>query len=976
MPISRRKRFSLRATLGYAVFAALWIFLSDRVLATFSDVTSITYFSTLKGLFFILVTAVMLWFTLQHVPDDAEASLSDEPPPQTSAAGVLWGLAIPLAAAAIQWAFWPAIQPIALLLFYPAVFAASWLGGGVAGIVATVLSAGLAWSVFMSGPNTSVVAIGVFFAMGILMSRVIEWLRQAEQQAGNSRFKALVEQSLAGIYIAQGEYLRYANPEFARMMGYDHPEQLINKVPWRDLVMPQDRASVIEQMQRRLDGLDQEMRHAFSGRRRDGSVVQLEVHGRSVPTKTGTVVIGLALDVSERQRTEAALLRSEQLLRAVIDGTTDAIFVKDQAGVYVMVNQSAAAFLGRPVDQVIGRTDHDLFSPESAALILAGDDDIKRNGATVTTEDRLTMRDGRKLTFLVTKGPMFDAQGQMAGMFGMARDITANVAAQEALRDKQALLDRMSTLAKVGGWSIDVATMRGTRTDGAARILDLDPSLPESMSITDGLRYFQGSDRSRISETMRRAIDQGERYAMELELISEQGVRKWIRTQGEPIWQDGKVVRIEGAIQDISEVQQARLALQAHQEHLEQTVRQRTVELETARQEAERLSQIKSEFLANMSHEIRTPLNGVLGLAQIGHRDHGGSAHQIFAQIIDSGRLLLGIINDILDFSKIEAGKLNIETLPVNLRELLARATAQFSERAHAKGIGLHTHVSPELPVLCESDPLRLEQILLNLLSNAVKFTVQGEVSVSAAARGGQLVLTVADTGIGMSTQQLSELFRPFEQADGSTTRQYGGTGLGLSITKRLVEMLGGEVHAHSELGQGTRFEVVLPLVSTPPAAARPMSIGEGEPVGDEVAAVAQVGQRLAGLRVLAAEDNQVNQWVLNELLQIEGALVTMVDGGQDALACLAQNGAQAFDVVLMDIQMPGMDGYETTRRIKAMAPDLPVIGQTAHAMAEERIKCLAVGMVDLVVKPINLEDLVKTVGRHARVNRLATDVG
>ncbi|CAH0351448.1 PAS domain S-box protein [Aquabacterium sp. CECT 9606] len=968
MPISRRKRFSLWATLGYAVFAALWIFLSDRVLATFSDVTSITHYSTLKGFLFILLSALMLWFTLQHVPDDTEASLYDQPPPKGPLASVLCGLATPLVAATIQWAFWSAIQPIALLLFYPAVFAASWIGGGLAGLVATALSAALAWFVFMSAQNTSVVAIGVFFVMGILMSRVIEWLRQAEQQVGNNRFKALVEQSLAGIYIVQGEHLRYANPEFARMMGYDHPEQLMNKVPWRDLVMPEDQAEVVKQMQSRLDGLDQELRQAFSGRRRDGSAVQLEIHGRGVPTPTGTVVIGLALDVSERHRTEAALLRSEQLLRAVIDGTTDAIFVKDQRGRYLMVNQSAANFLGRPIDQTIGRTDHDLFSPESAALILAGDEEIRRNGVTVTTEDPLTMRDGRRLTFLVTKGPLFDAQGQTAGMFGIARDITANVAVQEALREKQALLDRMSTLAKVGGWSIDVTTMQGTRTDGAARILDLDPSLPESMSITDGLRYFQGDERRKISETMRRAVDLCQSYTLELELVSDKGVRKWIRSQGEPILENGKVVRVEGAIQDISEVQQARLALQAHQEHLEQTVRQRTVELETARQEAERLSQIKSEFLANMSHEIRTPLNGVLGLAQIGHRDHGGSAHQIFAQIIDSGRLLLGIINDILDFSKIEAGKLHIETLPVNLKELLSRATAQFQDRAQAKGIGLHTHLSPELPVLCNSDPLRLEQILLNLLSNAVKFTMQGEVSVSASARDGQLVLTVADTGIGMSAQQLSELFRPFEQADGSTTRQYGGTGLGLSITKRLVEMLGGEVHARSEPGQGTQFEVVLPLTAAPPAGLRTLSANEGAPARpDEERAVPQVGQRLAGLRVLAAEDNQVNQWVLNELLQIEGTLVTMVDSGQDALACLAKNGEQAFDVVLMDIQMPGMDGYETTRRIKAMAPDLPVIGQTAHAMAEERGKCMAAGMADLVVKPINLEDLVKTVGRHAR---------
>ncbi|RZK99648.1 MAG: PAS domain S-box protein [Rubrivivax sp.] len=962
MPISRRKRFSLRATLLYGVFAALWILLSDRVLAAFSDLGSITHFSTLKGLFFILVTALMLWFTLQHVPEEAEPGpVLDDHRPKASLISLLWGVGLPIAATAVQWSFWSTISPIALLLFYPAVFAASWLGGWLSGVVATALSAAFAWSVFMSGQASSVVAIGVFCAMGLLMSLVLEWLRQAEHEAGNTRFKALVEQSLAGIYIVQGEHLLYANPQFAHMLGYDSPEQIVQRVPLMDLVMPQDQTEVARQWQRRFDKPDQELRHAFTGRRRDGSAVQLEVHGRVMASKGGPVVIGLVLDVSERHGTEAALQRSEQLLRAVIDGTTDAVFAKDRDGRYLMANQSASNFLGRPIDQIVGHDDHDIFPPETAALIVAGDERLKQTRTTCTTEDHLTLRNGQQLTFLVTKGPIFDAQGELAGMFGMARDMTATLAAQEALRDKQVLLDRMSILAKVGGWSIDMGTMRGSRTDGAARILDLDPSLPSSLVFTGGMEYFADRERGLIKQALLDAVEHGQAFAMELALTSHLGVRKWIRTQGEPIWQDGRVVRIEGAIQDISEVQQARQALQAHQEHLEHTVRQRTAELDAARQEAERLSQIKSEFLANMSHEIRTPLNGVLGLAQIGHRDHTGSAHQIFARILDSGRLLLGIINDILDFSKIEAGKLHIEALPVNLAELLARATSQFHDRALAKGIGLHTRLSPDLPALCESDPLRLEQILLNLLSNAIKFTTQGEVNVSATARDGRLVLTVADTGIGMSPQQVSELFRPFEQADGSTTRQYGGTGLGLSITKRLVEMLGGEVHARSAPGQGTQFDVVLPLVAVQPPEPPPSAVHD-----QAASAEPQVGQRLAGLRVLAAEDNQVNQWVLSELLQIEGVLVTMVDSGAQALARLEDGGASNFDLVLMDIQMPSMDGYEATRRIKLTAPALPVIGQTAHAMAEERSKCLAAGMVDLVVKPINLEDLVSTLRRHA----------
>ena len=455
-------------------------------------------------------------------------------------------------------------------------------------------------------------------------------------------------------------------------------------------------------------------------------------------------------------------------------------------------------------------------------------------------------------------------------------------------------------------------------------------------------------------------MENGEPYAMELQLTSTQGQTKWIRTQGAPVWQDGRVVRIEGAIQDISEVQQARAELQAHQERLEQMVSERTAELEAARHEAERLSRIKSEFLANMSHEIRTPLNGVLGLAQIGARDHDGHAREVFEQINTSGRLLLGVINDILDFSKIEAGKLRIDLQPLRLQELLERAVATVRERADEKGLKLRIDFDASLPATCVSDALRLEQVLLNLLSNAVKFTQKGEVCLSACAQEGHLMLAVTDTGIGMSPSQVDRLFRPFEQADGSTTRRFGGTGLGLTISRRLVEMLGGDIRTQSEPGVGTRVEVWLPLVTDSPPVSGAVPLDEAKPASPARA------QRLHGVRVLAAEDNAVNQLVLTELLGIEGAQVAMCDSGADALVRLQTEGRGAFDVVLMDIQMPGMDGYEATRQMLAFAPDLPVIGQTAHAMAEEHHKCRAAGMVDLVVKPIELEALVATVLRHA----------
>ncbi|MFD2113654.1 PAS domain S-box protein [Thiorhodococcus fuscus] len=385
---------------------------------------------------------------------------------------------------------------------------------------------------------------------------------------------------------------------------------------------------------------------------------------------------------------------------------------------------------------------------------------------------------------------------------------------------------------------------------------------------------------------------------------------------------------------------------------------------EAALAEAERLARLKSEFLANMSHEIRTPLNAVLGFAQVGIRENDPhKARDFFRRIMDSGQLLLGIVNGILDFSKIEAGKLVIAREPVDLRRLIRRAEEQIRERALDKGLRFHVELAPDLPAICQGDDLRLAQILANLLSNAVKFTERGQVSLALSRVGGRLLLRVSDTGIGMSERQVGTLFQPFTQADGSITRRFGGTGLGLAITKRLVDMMGGEIGVHSDLDKGTCFEVGLPLID-PVGSIR--NTRDGLP---EVAA-AFARERLRGLIILVAEDNETNRLVLEEMLNFEGCWMVAVSNGQQAVERVRQDGAMAFDLVLMDIQMPVMDGYEATRRIVALAPELPVVGLTAHAMASERNQCLAAGMADHLAKPVELDVLVEVVLRHTHARR------
>jgi CheY-like chemotaxis protein len=321
--------------------------------------------------------------------------------------------------------------------------------------------------------------------------------------------------------------------------------------------------------------------------------------------------------------------------------------------------------------------------------------------------------------------------------------------------------------------------------------------------------------------------------------------------------------------------------------------------------------------------------------------------------------MLLGVINDILDFSKIEAGKLDIESIETSITHVVGSVMDIVSERAREKSLTIRVTKHDDLPDGFLSDPIRVQQILANLLTNAIKFTDAGSVSLDVGRENQNLFFRITDTGIGMTEEQMSRIFTPFEQADGSTTRKFGGTGLGLAIVKRIVDLMGGEIRVSSVLEQGSTFEVSLPFlpVNAAASAERPdvaeMVVGDGQP--------------LRGIRILVAEDNEINQEILVSNLLEDGASVVAVCNGRAAVDRIIADGAKAYDIVLMDIQMPEMNGHEATREILRLAPDIPIIGQTAHALTEEIDACFTSGMVGYIGKPINPNKLVETVLEFAR---------
>ena len=402
--------------------------------------------------------------------------------------------------------------------------------------------------------------------------------------------------------------------------------------------------------------------------------------------------------------------------------------------------------------------------------------------------------------------------------------------------------------------------------------------------------------------------------------------------------------------------------LAAMNSQLERQVERRTQELSDALQRAEGAARLKSDFLARMSHELRTPLNAVIGLAQLGLREDPQPERRdgYYARILTAGRHLLRVVNDVLDFSRIEAGKMAIESVPLQLRQVLEGSMAMVEQEARTKSLALAVRVDDTAPEWVLGDAQRLQQVLVNLLANAVKFTERGQVLLQVSWARDHATFTVSDTGIGFSDEQRSRLFMPFEQGDSSTARRYGGSGLGLVISRHLAREMGGDLVATSELDRGSEFTVSLPLPAVQTGAV---------PTAAEAQPAAVAGPRLAGLRLLVAEDIEVNRYLVGRILSAEGAEVRFAENGLEAVQAVtaAQEAGERFDAVLMDVQMPLMDGYQATRDLRALAPGLPIIGLTAHALPEERARCLQAGMVAHLGKPIDHEELVAVLVRAAR---------
>ena len=766
-----------------------------------------------------------------------------------------------------------------------------------------------------------------------------------ELRERDERFRTLFEQSADASVIVDENRFVECNQAAVALFGYPDKQAFLDLHPAD--VSPEfqpDGETSYDKAEEALRIVRESGVHRFPWlhTRADGSQFFAEVTLTSFSLRGRQVVHSVVRDVSDRKRNEdelqayrgnleelvakrsGELKSSQRQLTTIIENLPAVFFTKDADGKYLMVNRQFEAAVGVTREQAIGRTDAELLPPEVADAIMALDKRVLAGREAHTFEEVVPTPGGALHSYLTTKVPLRDEQGNAYALIGIATDTTRLKLLQDELAQAQAI-------AHLGSWRLDVRNDRLQWSDETYRIFGVP--LGSVMRIQDFIDRIDPRDQQRVMAAWDAAL-QGQPYDIEHRIVVGEQT-KWVREQAEFTFDEhGDVMTAVGSVQDIGDIKQAELATK------------------NALREAQRLAKVKSEFLANMSHEIRTPLHAILGTARIGLRkaEHERNGVQ-WQRVLDSGEHLLSVINDILDFSKIEAGKFEIEVEPFQLSTVISAAFDAVSGMARKKGLDFRVERAASVPQWIQGDARLLQQVLLNLLSNAVKFTDRGSVALQVDDREGRLLLTVTDSGIGMADEQLGRLFHPFEQADSSATRRYGGTGLGLAITYDLVRMMGGTIDVTSELGKGSVFTVDLPLSEAVPMTSR------------DVTAVATSGKRLLGLRVLVAEDVEVNRAILEDVLQYEGAITSFACNGAEVVEQVDEHGGDAFDVVLMDIQMPVMDGYEATRRIRAVAPQLPIIGLTAHAFDETRKQCIEAGMVEHVSKPIDIDRLVHVIG-------------
>ena len=736
-----------------------------------------------------------------------------------------------------------------------------------------------------------------------------------------AQYERLVEMSDQGIWeLDAGGNTVFVNAQMAQMLGHT-PGELVGRP------FPGD-----------IDRLMAEPGTELTLRHDDGHAVVTTVTMRPIGGQDGrgAGAVATITDVTEAHQREEALREAQERFRLAFDNAPIGIGLADLDRRWMTVNATFCDILGCRPERFTTMTVSDVAHPDD---VDAADPHLRRllagELASYSTERRYLHADGHVVWINQSESLVRDSAGRPLYFIVQVEDISRRKADELALQRSYDLLDRSQALAGVGSWERNLASPPGSALEWSRqtyRIFGVQPEEFET-TIANITELVHPEDRDRFFQWARQARDavvqDGPLEGFDFRIVRPDGTTGWVWVQAgiDPARPD----RMVGFAQDVTE-----------RKRVEE-------ELGRAKDEALLASRMKSEFLATMSHEIRTPMNGVMGMTAMLLDTELDPVQRDYAETVErSAGALLRILNDILDLSKIEAGRLELENVRFDLGAVVADVVELYGPDAVAKGIDFVVDVDPRLPAPLEGDPGRVRQVLANLVSNAVKFTARGEVVVSVRVDGidsdaVDVRVDVSDTGCGIDPDQRERLFEPFTQADASTTRRFGGTGLGLTIAQRLVTMMGGRIDVDSELDRGSDFTVAMRFARTAGAPDAPKAVPTPRPVP-----AAWRG------RVLVVDDNAVNLRVATLMLRRMGY---DVDEAGDGEAAVAAAGRTRYHAILLDCEMPVMDGYTAAAAIRGLGDgfgDVPIVALTASVMKTDVDRALAAGMDAHVAKPID----------------------
>ncbi len=790
-----------------------------------------------------------------------------------------------------------------------------------------------------------VIAISVFFSVVSLLIALLFYVRDFNKRMisekmvleSETRIKNFLEALPVGVFIIDGEgRAYYANNKSREIMGQGIAHDLDplklaevyqTYVTGTDMLYPLESMPILRALKGEKGVMVEDMEILKNGER-----IPLRVNSTPILDTGGKVIFSIAVleDITEKKKAENAIKQKNSELETIFRNAPMGIVLLGSEGRIIQWNKQAETIFGWTPEEVLGEYLYDIILPKKYR-----NEKMSYIREFFETQGRITdnnvielpskRKDSRLIDIGINISPTIVNEENCYIVF--IGDITERKRTQEILASKTAQLVEAQRVANIGSWEWDLVNKKVLRSDELCRIYGASK---EDMNVELDTKFVHAADKAYVNKVIQKAISDQTPFNFFFRIIRPDGEERVLNTKGKIfVGADGKAMRVVGTSQDVTDAKRA-----------EQ-------ELVKAKQIAEQSLVLKETFLANMSHEIRTPMNAIIGFTDILIKRKLGAQEKEYVEIIkNSGESLLRIINDILDLSKMDADMIVFEKYPLSIKDLLKSLHGMMLQKATEKGLELLCRTEENIPDVLLGDSTRISQILINLTGNSIKFTKKGKVEVVARTIADQyekciIQFQVTDTGIGISEDKLNTIFERFKQAEDHTARNYGGTGLGLSIAKHLVELQGGQISITSKPEVGTQIMFTLPLGKTKEA----LQIQTREEKKFDP-------EELKKLKILIAEDNPINVKLVLSLLSDYEIESEVAENGKMAVEMVKNN---YYDLILMDIEMPEMDGYEATKVIRSeLKNKIPIIAMTAHAMAGEKEKCFELGMYDYISKPIN----------------------